>query len=86
MSNERKSSYVPKLITLAAPSLLLGAYVAGYFWLGSYLHFGGLRIRTYNHVVFSIAYGPMGQLEQSLTGNEVVINCEVDSNGIAYFP
>lgn len=78
----RPSTATPILAVLAIVLLLLGAYVAGYFWLGKYSDippppsaFGGpaapRAIRIYGYHWQAYVFAPAAMLETWVKGGDV---------------
>lgn len=75
----RPSIVAPILAVLAIVLAMLGAYVGGYFWLGSYSETPsiwakeGIVIRTYPHEWQVKLFRPLAILESWLTGYRIEI-------------
>jgi hypothetical protein len=82
MFNGQRLTFV--LAALAALAALLGAYVAGYFWLGKRMDHLGLaaptRIesiqRQYSQPWLAVIYQPAGHMEELLRRTDVAVECE----------
>jgi hypothetical protein len=79
MDRDCRATFCGALTALILLAAFLGAYLAGYFWLGMKWHWvdahGGPSIieREYPHPILATMYWPMGRIEGRLCDIDVQI-------------
>jgi hypothetical protein len=74
MSDERRKRTGFWLTASVAVSLLLGAYIGGYFWLSQkadFSRYGGGIVRDFKTRLLCRVYWPLGWSECKITGKEL---------------